>query len=98
MRQVFALTWPQFQEIGETLDRLAWNRALNEVFFGVVSAFGEEKDRGNLFSSAGTYLRTNQRMGGGQWREGVDYTPEMVELAQKHARQIMENLKGETSG
>lgn len=87
---MFALTWPQFQSIGAHLDRICWNRALNEVFFGVIAAFGEEKERMNLFRSAGGYVgqREEKRT---EWTEGTDFTPEMVEAARRRALEYSRN-------
>lgn len=90
---MFALTWPQFQACGELLDRISWRNALNEVFFGVVSALGEKSDRENLFRSAGNFLKqSSSYVGRIRWTE-LDYTNEQLEAARKRAREINDRNK-----
>lgn len=53
---MLALTWPQFEYISCQLHRLQYQRAKNEVFFGIAAALGGEKNRKNLMESAGGFV------------------------------------------
>lgn len=56
LQQVLNLTWPQFVYISCELHRLQYQRAKNEVHFGVCAALGGETNRKNLIDSAGDFF------------------------------------------
>lgn len=53
---MLGLTWPQFVYISCQLYRLQYQRAKNEVHFGVCAALGGDKNRQNLMDSAGDFF------------------------------------------
>lgn len=60
LQQVFSLTFPQFQYISCQLHKLQYQRAKNEVFFGVAAALGGKDNRENLMASAGGFLQETE--------------------------------------
>ena len=77
--EVLSLTFPQFLAVAMKLRRLAYRRALDEVFYGVAAAFagGEVKER--LVKDAGDFLEAV---------ELPEYTEEELRIAQKRMEQM----------
>ena len=81
LQQVLGLTWPQFEYISCKLHRLQYQRAKNEVHFGVCAALGGSRNRENLLKSAGDFLMDEPE-------PELTYTQEELEAAMAKADKI----------
>jgi hypothetical protein len=54
--QVFSLTLPQFMKAGVEVRRVQFQRAKNEIYFGVCAALGGGETQEDLMQSAGSVL------------------------------------------
>lgn len=54
--QVFSLTMPQFFKAGAEVQRVQFQRAKNEVYFGICAALGGGDTQKDLMESAGSVL------------------------------------------
>lgn len=75
------LTWPQFTYISCQLYRLQYQRAKNEVFFGVCASLGGKENRENLLESSGDFFIAEKD-------PDLSYTQEELDAAMKRADKI----------
>lgn len=75
------LTWPQFTYISCQLCRLQYQRAKNEVFFGVCASLGGNENRENLMDNAGDFFIEEPE-------PELTYTQEELDAAMKRADKI----------
>lgn len=77
--QVMALTYPQFMYIRAQLEDIQYLRALYEIHFGVIAAFGDDGARKRLLHCADKLFAAEAKC------PMPEYTPEAEELAKRRA-------------
>ena len=88
LQQVFSLTWAQFTYISCQLYRLQYQRAKNEIHFGVCAALGGETNRQNLIDSAGGFFLDEPE-------QKLTYTEEDFKVAMEKVNKITASAKAE---
>lgn len=83
--QVFALTWPQFCKVGEEVRRIQFQRAKNEIYFGICAALGGGEMQEILMQSAGDVITEKQ--------PDLSYTAEQLAAAEKRMAELNEQRK-----
>ena len=86
--QVFCLTIPQFFKVCNEAHRVQYQRAKNEVYFGVCAALGNEENRKDLFDSAGSFCLDDGDV-------ELPYTDEELRIAEERMAQVLEQRRKE---
>jgi len=83
--EVFALTVPQFFKASSETCRLQYQRAKNEVFFGVCAAIGGGEAQEDLFKFAGSSVIDE--------KTELPFTEEELRMAEKRMNEIQEEQR-----
>ena len=83
---VFALTWPQFFKVILEVRRIQYQRAKNEVYFGVCAAIGGGEAETDLLNEAGSFML-------GEEMPELSYTEEELRIAEERMKAIIEARK-----
>lgn len=87
LQQVFGLTWPQFCNVSALLYKVQFQRAKNEVYFGVCAAIGGEDSQKCLMKSAGSFLKEDETK--------LEYTEEEYKAAEARLAEIIKKREEE---